>query len=391
MVLVSSKKHCTSSSKPADLRSKTSGIRKILAFTLVELLVVIAIIGILIALLLPAVQAAREAARRMQCTNNLKQMGLAVHNFHDTTSTLPPLQISVYRLSVMGLLLPYMEQTNIYELCINPPSTPSWYTFKGVNAIQLGDTWWPLLSEDQKKGVSSCSTYLCPTRARTTPAMIDHSELNKSTALFGPTADYAAVATISAEYRDMSKMSDYQDSNPYSWYAFAFDNTSNNFDSLKNSSPFRRAECDISTNFPNITNWKSKDTMARWQDGTSNQILFGEKHFSDRFPTGKYAYDGSDAFGSDGSYLMQGGSHYGYYGAVNFVRTVYDVRFGPYLARDIRDNFSGSPYFWFGTPHSGVGNFLLGDGSVRGISVTISPEVLVSLADVQDGQSITLP
>src|SRR5712671_3528288 len=84
-------------------------------FTLIELLVVIAIIGILVALLLPAVQAAREAARRMQCGNNTKQLALAMHNYHDVYGSFPPGRTSS-NISAHAHLLPYIEQGNLYQL-----------------------------------------------------------------------------------------------------------------------------------------------------------------------------------------------------------------------------------------------------------------------------------
>jgi prepilin-type N-terminal cleavage/methylation domain-containing protein len=87
------------------------------AFTLVELLVVIAIIGVLVALLLPAVQSARAAARRMQCSNNVKQLTLACHNFEDTMGTLPPWTIGTPTqiASSHFLILPFIEQNNVFQ------------------------------------------------------------------------------------------------------------------------------------------------------------------------------------------------------------------------------------------------------------------------------------
>ena len=107
-------------------------VQKRRGFTLVELLVVIAIIGMLVALLLPAVQAAREAARRMQCNNNLKQITLTVHIFHDSHDRYPasafdPIATAkgLRRCGFFPLLLPFMEQSALYETIVLPTVFPT--------------------------------------------------------------------------------------------------------------------------------------------------------------------------------------------------------------------------------------------------------------------------
>ncbi len=122
--------------------------RKHRGFTLVELLVVIAIIGVLVALLLPAVQSAREAARRMQCTNHLKQLGLAMHNYHDTFKTFPygyaeNAMVTRKRDCWMQRVLPFMEQQAMLD------------QYESQNPIWIMDTL-PVVKDFQVE------TFLCP-------------------------------------------------------------------------------------------------------------------------------------------------------------------------------------------------------------------------------------
>jgi prepilin-type N-terminal cleavage/methylation domain-containing protein len=151
-------------------------------FTLIELLVVIAIIAILIGLLLPAVQKVREAAARTQCQNNLKQLGISMHNYHDTNGLFP------YPRSGGGqnrhtwalLLLPYIEQGNIYSVYQNPITGVS--QTDGFNNITSTD---PTVTAARQ---ASVKTFLCPTRHQ--PGSL--SPIAAGSTVVGTPSDYAA-------------------------------------------------------------------------------------------------------------------------------------------------------------------------------------------------------
>jgi prepilin-type N-terminal cleavage/methylation domain-containing protein len=138
------------------------------AFTLIELLVVIAIIAVLVALLLPAVQQAREAARRTQCRNNLKQIGLALHNYHDSHNIFPPGETSnqsddpLYGHGPGVDLLPYIDQANIYNK-FNFTSGSTWACCGGTS------------DPNHVQAITSIiSTYLCPSSSAAKTANYDN-------------------------------------------------------------------------------------------------------------------------------------------------------------------------------------------------------------------------
>ncbi len=366
-------------------------------FTLVELLVVIAIIGILIALLLPAVQAAREAARRMQCTNNLKQVGLAIHNFHDAQKGIPPLGIRTWRASFFLLILPYIEQQANYDKFV---STEDTVKDKTSNKLTGGKGWWckdldpggtrttSELTDEDRRGFASISVYTCPTRGKRGTGYwvspdTDWGRCDKE----GPQGDYAMViCAASTEQRAVNP-------NLAQWWHVANPVEGQTI----GTTPFRLASIvtpgtPAAPRWDSPTSWKARDTFAHWSDGTSNQLCIGEKHFT-------------DIVGSEGTAATRDSCQDPTYGDCT-IFTIWewgagicsqgrtfdhnDARGPRYIARGVNDPFP-EPGTLFGSPHTGVCNFLIGDGSVHGISNTASHDVLVSLSNTRDGHATSLP
>ena len=370
------------------------------AFTLVELLVVIAIIGILIALLLPAVQAAREAARRMQCTNHLKQLGLAVHNFHDSRNGLPPACIGAgvgsaagidsyrwNRVTIFPLIYPYMEQQALYEYYATTTNsgrnpTDNWPGFSGWR----GNQWWASLSSDEKRMHSSVPGMVCPSR-RASGASVESGvtpdDTANSSVAGGPAGDYAMVFSYINN--------DSASGNP--WWHIGHTSAVQNRCQF---GPFRQANLTVtSSGDTNGNTWEPQDDFSRMADGTSNQILFGEKHI----PLGMVGQCRNDA---DTTTSLSG------WGDCSYLNI--GERRSPGSARLVRHRFAltgwnvdvrpgivpaSAPYnvhyqnAAFGSYHTGVCNFLVGDGSVQALSVTMLPDMLAALGTVNSGASVS--
>ena len=289
-----------------------STVRDRRGFTLIELLVVIAIIAILIGLLLPAVQKVREAAARMSCTNNIKQIALAGHTYQDANNQfpsgsyheiVPALGVSGRR-GCLPYLLPYMEQDNVFRLFSNElTSTSSWYLLTGSsNAAQV-----------------KIKTFLCPSWSEQ-PA--------NGTAVYvytyGTTQSYGFYATGNAT-------ADQYGITNYVGVAGV----------LGNSSDYTAGETYYSR-YKGMFYTGSKTTLVAISDGTSNTLMFGEC-------TGGEANSGANNYRFT---WMGAGQLATYWGSA---------------PRGTNGKFQRSQ---FSSKHTGVTNFAFGDGSVRSVRQT---------------------
>ncbi|MDR2116937.1 MAG: DUF1559 domain-containing protein [Planctomycetaceae bacterium] len=360
---------------------------------------VIAIIGTLIALLLPAVQAAREAARRMQCSNHLKQVGIAVHNFHDTMDGIVPTAVRTNGATCYIILFPYLEQTAMYEV----------FASKRNNlGDELDNEFWGYtgaaetrrLTESEIDSLFSIPCWRCPTRrAPSGKDGIFVGTYGSTTGAYscnGPRGDYSMVmACYPQEIADALWGGTIQ-VNPHFFAG-----------QLQNPYTIEAMDYCRSTMRPplykvpgNYSTWSPRDNFARVLDGTSNTVIFGEKHIhqnnfrkwqgqSEGFtaPNG-YAQDAGYSHAPDG--VLTGGDIW-----TSHTFLIYDVLIP--LARNSSDReTSVGTMAGFGSWHPGICNFLFVDGSVHALRNTTptgtvaDKKTLLILADCMDGGVLNL-
>ena len=329
-------------------------------FTLVELLVVIAIIGILIALLLPAVQAAREAARRAQCTNNLRQIALAAHHYHDAAGSFPPgillSQYSPSRMVYRGanlfvFLLPYIEQGNLHAQ----------WDFTDPNANFNGG---------MESRAAQGPDLLCPSEPES------ENPLYYSSRLTGASVDRYIKVT---SYAGNGGTRSYHPASGFLATDGVFFPAGPGSLPEPNQQPIR---------------------MADVTDGTSNTLFFGERsRWDPHYNT--FAEQGWDwafrYYGNWAATSSSGGAHVtlSSYSPINYrLPFDYDNRAGASPPANSAADFK---YYIdlrvcaYGSSHPGGANLAMCDGSVRFFSETIPLITLQALSTRQGGEVVTAP
>lgn len=300
-------------------------------FTLVELLVVIAIIGVLIGMLMPAVQMVREAARKTSCMNNIKQLSLAVQMYHDIHKQIPPARPRDEFLTWPVALLPHLEQQNLYDRF--DLSLP--YSLQDTDVVQTG-----------------VQGMYCPSRRSATQL----SKYETAGSHTGSVGDYAGNAGTSLHY-------------PYDVWAGFDDPTDGVFSSGRDQ------ENPVDGSGRLIGGWKGRyDFSDISRDGLSNTIFFGEKAVSSKYEREPGGWgDGCIYNGAEPGTAMRLGG------------------FGMGIAntRNIEAPGPGTVPI-FGSYHTALSNFAMGDGSVKTIMTRIDEDVLRKLCSRNDGEVVTL-